>query len=89
MLNRMRAKVRNRQYVVTIHADEEIYKDGLTVLNVEGAILRGAIIERQKDVNTGEWKYVVEGKSFEGERIGVVVKWSFTEDLVIITVYYA
>ncbi len=34
---------------MTVHAEEEMNDDGLTVFDVEHSILSGAIIERQKD----------------------------------------
>ncbi len=52
---------------MTIHADDEMDEDGLTIFDVESAILSGKIIERQKDQSTGEWKYLVRGESLAGE----------------------
>jgi hypothetical protein len=54
---------------------------------VEQAILTGRIVERQKDVETGEWKYLVKGKSAEGHEVVAVSKLSPTGKLIIITVY--
>ncbi len=39
ILNRMREKVRRRQYVMTLRADEEMDDDGLTIFDVESGIL--------------------------------------------------
>lgn len=61
-LKRMRELVRTRQYVMTLHAEDEMEADGLTVYDVEGAILIGQIIERQKDLASAEWKYAGRGK---------------------------
>lgn len=61
-LKRMRELVRTRQYVMTLHAEDEMEADGLTVYDVESAILTGQIIERQKDRASAEWKYVVRSK---------------------------
>ena len=49
ILNHLREKVRTRQYVMTVHADDEMDEDGLTIFDVESVILSGKIIERQKD----------------------------------------
>ena len=87
ILNRMREKIRTRQYVVTLHAEEEMDNDGLSIFDVERGILTGKIIERQKDHNTGEWKYLVEGQTVNDELIFIVTKLSITGKLVIITVY--
>jgi len=58
----MRDKIRRRQYVVTLHADEEMDDDELTIFDVESAILAGAIRERQRDRKTKESKYLVRAK---------------------------
>ena len=87
ILNRMRDKVRALQYVMTLHAEEEMDGDDLTIFDVEQAILTGQIVERQKDAETGEWKYVIKGQSVEGGDVLVVSKLSSTGRLVIITVY--
>jgi hypothetical protein len=87
ILNRMRDKVRALQYVMTLQAEEEMDSDGLSVLDVEHALLTGQIVERQKDVETGEWKYLVRGQSVGGRDVVVVSKLSPTGKLVIITLY--
>ena len=87
ILNSMREKVRALQYVMTLHAEEEMESDGLSVFDVEQAILTGRVVERQKDAETGEWKYLVGGKGVEGGDVVVVSKLSPTGTLVIITVY--
>lgn len=58
----MREKVRKRQYVMTLHAEEEMNEDGLTIYDIERGILTGEILERQKDRVTAEWKYRLRGK---------------------------
>lgn len=83
----MRDKVRTRQYVMTLHAEEEMSDDDLTIFDVERAILTGEIVERQKDRVTGEWKYLIQGQTVTDEEIVVVAKISITGKLVIITVY--
>ncbi|WP_353740573.1 DUF4258 domain-containing protein [Desulfoferrobacter suflitae] len=45
----MREKIRTRQYVMTVHAEEEMDEDGLSIFDVERCILTGEIIARQKD----------------------------------------
>jgi len=83
----MRDKVRNCQYVMTLHAEEEMSDDELTIFDVERGILTGEIVERQKDAQTGEWKYLVRGHTVTGDDIAVVGKIGLTGKLVIITVY--
>lgn len=72
---------------MTTHARREMNADGLTIYDVERGILSGAIIERQKDQDTAEWKYRILGNTVAGEAVEVVGKLSPTGKLVIITVY--
>lgn len=87
ILQQMREKIRSRQYVMTLHAEEEMDEDGLSIFDIESIILTGKIIERQKDAETTEWKYIVEGETIEGNSACVVGKISVTSKLAIITVY--
>ncbi|MBX3059739.1 MAG: DUF4258 domain-containing protein [Anaerolineae bacterium] len=83
----MRDGIRKRQYVMTLHAEEEMADDGLTIFDVERAILTGTIVERQEDHHSGEWKYLIVGQSVNGQILTVVAMLSVTSKLVIITVY--
>jgi len=87
VLRQIQEKIRTRQYVMTLHAEEEMSDDGLTIFDIERTILTGKIIERQEDYHTGEWKYLVAGKSIDAKLTIVVTKLSVTNKLVIITVY--
>ncbi len=46
ILNKMRKKIRNLEYVMTIHAEEEMENDNLSILDVENGVLTGEIVER-------------------------------------------
>ena len=87
ILKQMREKIRARQYVMTIHAEEEMTDDNLSIFDVERVVLTGSIVERQKDQDTAEWKYLVEGETIADNLAVVVAKISITGKLVIITVY--
>ena len=87
ILKQMREKIRTRQYVVTLHAEEEMDDDNLSIFDIERGILTGRIIERQRDRVTVEWKYLIKGETVEGDPVVVVAKQSITGKLVIITVY--
>ena len=87
ILNRIREKIRNRQYVMTYHARKEMIDDELSIYDVEHGVLTGEILERQKDVETAECKYRVRGDTFKGDRVEIIVKLSPTGKLIIITVY--
>ena len=87
ILERFRSRIRERRYVVTLHALDEMDEDTLSVFDVEGAILTGEIIERQRDQATREWKYLVRGLAVDGRRIVVVSKLGSTGKLVVITAW--
>jgi len=87
VLRTLREKIRQRDYVVTTHADEEMYEDGLTIWDVEATLLDGEIVERQRDHRSSEWKYVVHGEATTGAAMAVVAKIGYSQRVVIITVY--
>jgi len=87
VLKQIRERIRTRQYVMTLHAEEEMDDDGLSVFDVERGMLTGEIVERQKDGITKEWKYLVKGQTIAGNSVIIVAKLSITGKLVIITVY--
>jgi hypothetical protein len=49
ILQRIREKIVTRQYVMTLHAEEEMSNDNLSIYDIEQGILTGEILERQKD----------------------------------------
>jgi hypothetical protein len=84
----MRDSIRKRLYVMTLHAEEEMDNDGLTIFDVESVVLTGEIIGQQRDRKTRERKYLVRGGVVGGTRIAVVVsKFGPTDKLIILTVY--
>jgi len=87
ILAQIREKVRLRQYVMTLHAEEEMSDDELSIFDIERGLLTGEIVERQKDSDAGEWKYLVKGETVANDRIMVVLKISPIGKLVFITVY--
>jgi len=72
---------------MTLHAEEEMDDDGLTIFDIEHGILTGEILERQKDEKTVEWKYRIRGETFEKNNVEIVAKIGFSGKLIIITVY--
>ena len=87
VLKRMHDRIRARQYVVSVHVEEEMDDDDLTIFDIEHGVLTGTIVERQKDGETGEWKYLIQGLTLAEEEALVVTKLSPTGRLVILTVY--
>ena len=86
-LKEIRDKVRLRQYIMTLHAEEEMGDDELSIFDIERCILTGEIVERQKEGESGEWKYQVAGQTIADDKIVVVVKITPTGKLVFITSY--
>ncbi|MBM2826652.1 MAG: hypothetical protein HW403_716 [Dehalococcoidia bacterium] len=70
-----------------MHATEQMGEDELTIFDVERGILTGEIIERQRDQDTNEWKYLVSGQTLAGDKVVIVTKLGPTGKLVVITVY--
>ena len=89
VLKAMREKIRRRHYVMTLHAEEEMDNDGLTIYDVEHGILTGEIVERQKERVTAEWKYRIIGRTLDGDGVEIIAKLGATGRVVIITVYRA
>ena len=62
--------------------------DDIEVYDVEQVLLTGSLIERQKDRETHEWKYLIRGQTWDQERnVIVVIKFTPTGKLVCLTVY--
>ena len=69
ILRRFRERVRSGEFVMTLHAVEEMEDEGLSIFDVERAILTGKIVRRQKDEETREWKYLVDGRSLSQDEL--------------------
>ena len=73
---------------MTLHAEEEMEEDGLSILDVENALLTGSLVGRQTDRRSKERKYLLRSRSVDDTRtVVVVVKFGPTALLVILTVY--
>jgi hypothetical protein len=74
-------------YVLTLHAYEEMKADDLTVFDVERCVLSGEIVDRQRDRSTGEWKYLIHGEATDDSSMAVVAKLGPTDKVVLVTVF--
>ncbi len=88
-ISRIRDCIRTLNYVVSLHAAEELDDDNLTILDLETIILTGQVTERQRDRKTREVKLVVHGRTIEGRAAETIVRFSPIGTLFIITVYIA
>lgn len=86
-IERIRQKIRLRQYDMSAHAMEEMAEDGLDILDVEAAILNGRITRIDKDDPRGS-RYVVEGLALDRTTLaGVAGRFTGDGRYLIITVY--
>jgi hypothetical protein len=81
------ALVRSLTYVVSTPAADELEVDNLGILDLEGILLTGQIVGRQRDRATRETKYLVQGGTRDGSAGETVVKVGPAGRLVVITVY--
>ncbi len=87
ILEKIKEKIKNQQYVMTLHAEEEMEADQLFIVDLEQAIFTGQILERQRDPITAESKYRLCGDATDEIKVEVIVKLSPIGKVVIITVY--
>ena len=86
ILRRIQEKIRKADYSITRHAHREMFDDEITIIDVEHAILSGHIIEKQRDLSTGQPKYLLHGET-PWSYIAIVVTFGSTGRLDIITVF--
>ena len=86
-ISRIRDCIRSLNYVVSLHAAEELDDDELTILDLETILLTGQITKRQRDRKTREVKLVVRGHTIERRAAETIVKFNRIGTLFIITVY--
>ena len=82
----IRKKVREGDYEISVHATEQMRRRGITLDDVENAIINGEIIERDPQVRPFPkcifWGFTV----LKGESIHVVC--SITPQSKVVTVYF-
>ena len=86
-ISRIRDLVRALNYVVSIHAADELQDDNLSILDLENIVLTGRITARQRDRQSRETKVLVQGVALDGDAAETVVKIGPTGTLIFITVY--
>jgi len=85
--DKIRELVRSLDYVMSLHAEEEMENDSLSILDIESVLFSGKITERQLEPLTRESKYLVCGRTLDDLEVTVVAKLSLMGKLVIITVF--
>jgi hypothetical protein len=87
ILQQLQTVVREGNYVLSIHVENELENDGFTDQDLEGAILNGEIVRRERDA-IGRPKYVIEGMALDGRGLTTVVQPFQTRQLVVIVTVY-
>lgn len=87
ILRQIQAFVRQGEYVLSIHVENELENDGFTAQDLEAAILHGVIVRRERDA-MGRLKYVIEGAALDGRGLTAVVQPFQTRQLVVIVTVY-
>ena len=86
-IERIREKIRLRQYDMSAHAVEEMAEELLDIADVESAVLNGHITKAERDDPRGT-KYIIEGIGADQKTpVGVAGRFSGTDRYLIITAY--
>ena len=87
ILEQIRALVKQGEYVLSVHAENEMAEDRFTEEDIEAAIFNGSIVRRETD-RVGRPKYVIEGKAQDGRGLTAVAQRFQTRRLVVIITAY-
>jgi hypothetical protein len=76
LIDRIREKIRLKEYDMTIHAMEEMAEDDLDVLDIDEAVLNGRVVRINKDDRRGTrlsraWRLMV--KSWQRSLVAFTV----------------
>ncbi len=85
-IDRLRQKVKDRDYFLSSHAEDEMVDDCLERRDVEQAILQG-VVEKVMTHDDRGIRYRVEGTTMDGRLIHVITRFRENGSLIIITVY--
>jgi len=86
VIERIREKIRDRDYLLSSHAEDEMAEDGFERTDVEAAIL-GGFVEKKLTHDVRGTRYRLEGPAEDGRLMGVLCRFREDRSLVIITVY--
>lgn len=85
-LERIRRSILNRNYILSSHAEDEMYADDLERADVEHALIHG-IINRKFSHDVRGLRYRVAGPARSDMPICVICRFRETDGLIIITAY--
>jgi len=86
VIERIREKIRARDYYLSSHAEEEMAEDGLARSDMESAILNGFVQKRLAHDPRGT-RYRVEGPARDGRQVHVLCRFKAIGSLIIVTIY--
>ena len=86
VLQRIRQRIRERDYYLSSHAEDEMAEDGFEREDVEHAILRG-FVEKKMTRDPRGTRYRIEGPAVDGRFMQVLCRFRQIGALIIITVY--
>lgn len=86
VIERIREKIRRRDYFLSSHAEDEMAEDEFERTDVEAAIL-GGLLDKKLTHDARGTRYRLEGPAVDGRLMEVVCRFREDRSLVIITVY--
>jgi len=86
LIERIREKVRARDYFLSSHAEDEMAEDGFERGDMEHAILLG-FVEKKLTHDPRGTRYRIEGPANDGRPMHVLCRFKDAGSMVIITVY--
>ena len=86
MIENIRKAIRQEDYRISAHANEEMADDDLLAVDVEQIVLSGKIYRRFTRDPRGT-RYEIHGRSLDGRKAAVVCRFTLSNKLLIITAY--
>jgi hypothetical protein len=87
ILRQIQTLVKQGDYVLSVHVENELEDDDFTDQDLEAAILNGVIVQRERD-KIGRPKYVIEGTALDGRGLTAVMQLFQTRQLIVIVTAY-
>jgi len=86
VIEEIREKIRNRDYYLSSHAEDEMAEDGFDRADMEHAILCG-FVEKKLTHDPRGTRYRLEGPALDGRMMHVLCRNKELDSMIIITVY--
>ena len=85
-IDKLRRLIRDQEYDISIHANEEMSRDELISIDIENAVLTGRITKRFTKEARGT-RYEVTGQALDGRPVAVICRILGNSWLRIVTVF--